>query len=72
MFDVREPEEFEVSHIQGAIQFMADIDTIEFIEDYGDLLEGQQAIVYCSVCQRSSKLGADWVILCLTTEPYPR
>jgi len=57
VFDVREPEEYAVSHIAGAIQVMPDIDLGEFIEDYGDLLNGKQVVFYCSVGRRSSELA---------------
>jgi rhodanese-related sulfurtransferase len=58
VFDVREPEEFAVSHIDGAIQIMPNIDAGEFIEDYGELLEGKQVVFYCSVGRRSSELAS--------------
>ncbi|MFQ3247154.1 MAG: rhodanese-related sulfurtransferase [Arenicella sp.] len=57
VFDVREPEEFAVSHIAGAIQVMPNIDPSEFFQDYGDLLEGKQVVFYCSVGRRSSELA---------------
>lgn len=58
VFDVRQPEEFDVSHIDGAIQVTPGIDASEFIEDYGDLLDGKQVIFYCSVGRRSSELAS--------------
>jgi rhodanese-related sulfurtransferase len=58
VFDVREPEEFAVSHILGAIQVMPNIDAREFIEDYSDLLEGKHVVFYCSVGRRSSELAS--------------
>lgn len=57
VFDVREPEEFEVSHIKGAIQIMPNIDVDDFIDDYGGLLQGKQVVFYCSVGRRSSDLA---------------
>jgi len=54
VFDVREEAEFEVSHIEGAIQIPPDVDVEEFIEDFGEMLDGKQAIFYCSVGRRSS------------------
>ncbi|MFT6406700.1 MAG: rhodanese-related sulfurtransferase [Arenicella sp.] len=56
IFDVREPKEFEVSHIDGAIQIMPAIEPSEFIQNYGDLLAGKQVVFYCSVGRRSSAL----------------
>ncbi len=58
VFDVREPEEFDVSHLEGAIQVMPDIDPGDFIEDYGDLFNGKHVIFYCSVGRRSSELAS--------------
>jgi rhodanese-related sulfurtransferase len=57
VFDVREPEEFEVSHIGGAIQVSPDIDPQTFIEDYGELLKDKKVVFYCSVGRRSSALA---------------
>lgn len=57
LLDVREPSEFAVSHIPGAVQVDpgASADTIR------DLLVGAEpdmpVVVYCSVGVRSSKLG---------------
>ncbi|MBL4672471.1 MAG: hypothetical protein JKX81_09455 [Arenicella sp.] len=58
VFDVREPKEFAVSHISGAIQVMPNIDSGKFIEDYGDLLVGKHVVFYCSVGRRSSALAS--------------
>jgi rhodanese-related sulfurtransferase len=58
VFDVREPEEFQVSHIVGAIQLMPNIGPIEFFEEYGDLLKDKKIVFYCSVGRRSSELAS--------------
>ncbi len=58
LFDVREPDEYEVSHIGGAIQIQPNIDVDEFDEDYGELLDGKTVVFYCSVGRRSSDLLA--------------
>jgi len=58
LFDVRELDEYRVSHIDGAIQVQPDIDIDEFNEDYGELLAGKKAVFYCSVGRRSSDLIA--------------
>lgn len=58
LFDVRETEEYDVSHIDGAIHIQPDIDINEFSEDFADLLEGKTAVFYCSVGRRSSDLLA--------------
>lgn len=58
VFDVREPQEFAVSHIDGAIQVSPNIDPQTFIEDYGELLKGKKVVFYCSVGRRSSALAS--------------
>jgi len=58
LFDVREQDEFTVSHIQGSIQVDPDIDEDAFAERYGSNLEGKTAIFYCSVGRRSSQLAS--------------
>ncbi len=54
IFDVREEDEFAVSHINSAIQLSPNVDIGEFVEDYGEMLEGKDVIFYCSVGRRSS------------------
>jgi len=54
IFDVREYEEYEVSHIDGAIQIPPNVDIEEFAEDFSDILDGKTAVFYCSVGRRSS------------------
>ncbi len=55
VFDIREEGEFDVSHIPNAVWVPPDLDAQEFIEDYGDLMAGKQAVFYCSVGRRSSE-----------------
>jgi len=55
VFDVRETEEYQVSHIENAILITPDLSIEEFMHDYGELLVTKQAIFYCSVGQRSSE-----------------
>lgn len=57
IFDVREPEEFAVSHLPGAIQVDPGLSEAEFQSLYGDALEGKTAVFYCSVGRRSSNLA---------------
>ncbi len=57
IFDVREKKEFNVSHIDGAIQVDPGIHADEFEEKYGKLLNGKTAVFYCSVGRRSSHLA---------------
>lgn len=56
LFDVRETDEYEVSHIYGAVQVQPNIDIDDFGEDYGELLKGKTVVFYCSVGRRSSDL----------------
>jgi len=56
IFDVREPDEFAVSHIQGAVQVSPDISPDAFMARFGDAIEGKTAVFYCSVGRRSSRL----------------
>ncbi len=58
LFDVREVDEFQVSHIEGAIQIQPNIDVDQFHEDYGEILDGKTVVFYCSVGRRSSDLLA--------------
>ena len=58
LFDVREADEFSVSHLPGAIRVSPDISAGEFNQRYADLLIGKQAVFYCSVGRRSSQLAA--------------
>ncbi|MDE0310016.1 MAG: rhodanese-like domain-containing protein [Acidiferrobacterales bacterium] len=55
ILDTREPQEFEVSHIQGAVLAPNATDAIELLENQkpDDLV-----VVYCSVGYRSSHIAA--------------
>lgn len=57
IFDVREPKEYEVSHIQGAINVSPDINADEFMSRYGQMSEGKTIVLYCSIGHRSSALA---------------
>lgn len=57
LFDVREAEEFAVSHIEGAIWVDPAIDAESFLSLYRDLIEGRAIVLYCSVGVRSSRLA---------------
>lgn len=58
IFDVREKEEYAVSHLEGAIQIDPDTDPKDFLATYQSLLaQGRPAIFYCSVGRRSSRLA---------------
>ncbi len=57
VFDVREPDEYDVSHIAGAVRIDPDIDPESFAEEFKNLLPGKTAVFYCSVGWRSSELA---------------
>jgi len=58
IFDVRQPAEYAVSHLDGAIQLDPDISVVDFMRDYGPLVAGRQALFYCSVGRRATRLIA--------------
>lgn len=53
ILDIREPEEFAVSHIPGAIQIDPSINEADLLTRIPDL-NGRNVVVYCSVGRRSS------------------
>ncbi len=57
LFDVRTKEEFAVSHLPNAIRLDPDMDPRTFLDEYGDLLEQNQVLFYCSVGRRSTQLA---------------
>ena len=57
VFDVREPEEFAVSHLDGAIQIDPDMTPNEFSEEINNITDGKTVVFYCSVGWRSSELA---------------
>jgi len=54
VFDVREAEEFAVSHLKGAVQIDPDMSPGEFTERFKNLTYGKTVVFYCSVGWRSS------------------
>lgn len=54
LLDTRAPEEFEVSHIEGAR--MIDFDNFE-LEEVKNIPKDTEIIVYCSVGYRSERIG---------------
>ena len=58
IFDVREPGEFNVSHIKGAAFLSPATWSSGFFKKYGSQIEGKKIIFYCSVGVRSSKMAA--------------
>ena len=59
LFDVREPDEFEVSHLAGAIRLEPDSNPGDFLETYGYLLEQGDVIFYCAVGVRATELAQE-------------
>ena len=57
LFDVREPEEFAVSHLPGGIRLDPGISSADFTELYGPQVAGRRVVFYCSVGMRSSRLA---------------
>lgn len=57
ILDTRPEKEYNVSHIEGALQVDPDITPDSFRVRYGQALKNKKIIVYCSVGKRSSILG---------------
>ena len=57
VFDVREADEFAVSHLEGAIWIDPDMDPDAFYSAYGTQLSGKMIVLYCSVGVRSTRLA---------------
>ena len=58
VFDVREKNEFDVSHLPQAIQVDPGISNQSFISNYKEQVAGKDIVFYCSVGQRSSVLAS--------------
>ncbi len=58
IFDVREPSEFMVSHIEGARRVPPDMTPEAFMARYHADLSNKTVIFYCSVGHRSSVMAA--------------
>ncbi|MFH1487492.1 MAG: rhodanese-like domain-containing protein [Pseudomonadota bacterium] len=54
VFDTREKEEYETSHIQSAHLVDPGMSADVFIQTYGNRIQGKHLIFYCSVGERSS------------------
>ena len=57
LFDVREEQEYRVSHIPGAIRVSPSIWGWSFLRQYGERVKGKKIVFYCSVGVRSSILA---------------
>lgn len=56
VFDVREREEYLISHIEGAIQINPGITPSQFIQQFDERVKNKHIVFYCSVGYRSSIL----------------
>jgi len=57
VFDVRETDEFAVSHLAGALQIDPSITPETFAREFKDTVNGKTVVFYCSVGWRSSDLA---------------
>jgi rhodanese-related sulfurtransferase len=57
ILDVREPDEFAVSHLQGAIRVDPDAELDDILRSTGPDIKGRTIIFYCSVGVRSTALA---------------
>lgn len=57
LLDVREPAEFEVSHIRGARRIDPGLPARSFMELMGHDIKGKQLVFYCSVGVRSGEMA---------------
>ena len=53
LFDVRERDEYDVSHLASAIHLSPATTSLDFVRLYGNQLHGKHIIFYCSVGKRS-------------------
>lgn len=54
LFDIREADEFEVSHMEGAVLVPPSSHLDTFLTKYSERVKGKTVVFYCSVGQRSS------------------
>ena len=59
IFDIREADEYEVSHMEGAILVSPSLPLETFLSKYTQKTKGKTVLFYCSVGQRSSILAKD-------------
>lgn len=57
IFDVREKDEYAVSHIKNAIRVDPSIDATTFYQRFGEQIIDKKLILYCSVGARSTQLA---------------
>lgn len=54
LFDVRAPEEFDISHLRNAHRIEPGIEPNDFISEFGSKIRGKTLVFYCSAGYRSS------------------
>ena len=57
VFDVRQGEEFRVSHIDGAIHVSPELSVEAFWDQFSERIKDKTLVFYCSVGWRSSEFG---------------
>lgn len=57
IFDVRERDEFDVSHIENSTWVKPSMEADEFYVVYGEQIKDKTLVLYCSVGVRSSRLA---------------
>ena len=57
IFDVREDDEFDVSHLKGAIRIDPGIEGEAFLRQFAGDIAGKTVVFYCSVGRRSSEVA---------------
>jgi rhodanese-related sulfurtransferase len=57
VIDVREIDEYSVSHLQSAVRVSPDIDSTEFMRRFKQSARSKTFVFYCSVGYRSSQLA---------------
>lgn len=55
IFDIREKDEYDLSHIHSAIHVLPDTTNDDFLKAFSDRLRGKHLVFYCSVGERSSE-----------------
>lgn len=59
LFDVRDANEFAISHLPSATRIEPTRIGKDFLRQYSTVLRGRTAVFYCTVGARSSRLAAD-------------
>lgn len=57
IFDIREADEYAVSHVAGAVFISPNLQPETFLTEYTEKTKGKTVLFYCSVGQRSSILA---------------